>query len=206
MIELVNISKSYKEHQVLENLSVTIKQNEMVAIVGASGCGKSTLLNILGQLDQVDKGTYLYKGKNYTKKNVNRRNKSLRHEVSYLFQNYALMNNKSVEENLKVALYYSKENKEERITQVLSLVGMEDVRKYKISMLSGGEQQRIAIARLFLKDSEVILADEPTGNLDEENASMVFNLLQTLNQQGKSVVVVTHDERYLHYFDQVIRL
>lgn len=206
MIELINISKSFNEHQVLKDVSISIKEKEMVAIIGKSGCGKSTLLNILGQLDQVDEGTYLYQGKDYIKKNSNRRNKSLRKEVAYLFQNYALMNNKSVEENLKVALYYSKENKEERITQVLEIIGMEDMRKYKISMLSGGEQQRVAIARLFLKDSEVILADEPTGNLDEENATMVFNLLQTLNQQGKSVVVVTHDERYLHYFDQVIRL
>lgn len=207
MIEFINVNKAFGSQVILNQFNLKVETQEMCAIVGASGKGKSTILNMIGQLEKIDSGTYLYEGKDYSKMNRNRRIKSFRTEIAYLFQNYALMNNKSVEANLKIALTYVKGiNKEEKMKEALRKVGLEDKLKHKVFTLSGGEQQRVALAKLLLKPSKLILADEPTGNLDEENAEKVFEILKALQEEGKSIIVVTHDRRFLHYFDHVVEL
>lgn len=131
----------------------------------------------------------------------------LREKISYLFQNYALIDNETVEKNLELALKFSKDkNKEEIIDDALEKVGLKGYRDRMVYSLSGGEQQRVSLARLLIKPSEIILADEPTGNLDFENAKVVMNILDDLYISGKSVVMVSHDERFLKDFDRLVEL
>jgi len=195
LLELNNVIKNFGSKPVLENLSLQIEEGKIYAITGKSGCGKSTLLNIMGCLEKATSGDVEIFGN----KNLNPRSQKvrrlLRHNISYLFQNYALSDNDTVEYNLKMALVYNKEikNKKRAIADALIKVGLKGYEKQKIHTLSGGEQQRVAIARLLLKPTKIILADEPTGNLDRENRDVIFELLLDLNKSGKTIVLVTHD-------------
>lgn len=207
LIKLDKISKSYGSKNIFTDFSFEVSKNEKILIMGPSGAGKSTLLNILGTLEKVDKGRTVH----FSYKNIRPQSKDsiilLREKISYLFQNYALIDNETVEKNLELALKFSKDkNKEEIIDDALEKVGLKGYRDRKVYSLSGGEQQRVSLSRLLIKPSEIILADEPTGNLDYDNAKVVMNILEELYLKGKSIVMVSHDSRFVKDFDRVIEL
>lgn len=207
LIELNNISKSYDSKEIFTDFSFKVSKHEKILIIGPSGAGKSTLLNILGTLEKVDQGETVH----FSKKNIRPQSKKsiilLREKISYLFQNYALIDNETVEKNLKLALKFSKDkDKENIIEESLEKVGLKGYKDRMVYSLSGGEQQRVSLSRLLIKPSEIILADEPTGNLDYENAQVVMNILEELYLQGKSIVMVSHDMRFAKNFDRVIKL
>lgn len=205
MIEFKNVYKAFGNIEVLHNLSFTIKEGSFTAITGASGSGKSTILNIMGLLDSADRGSVRINMHENVKPFSKDATEILRNEIGYLFQNFALIDNKSVKYNLMIALEHVKEkNKSKLITEALVKVGMAGFENKKILECSGGEQQRIAIARLLLKPCQIILCDEPTGSLDEENKQVVFDLLKYLQEQGKTLVVVTHDDELVEIADEVI--
>ena len=197
IIELKNINKKYGSRELFQNLDFSIKKGEMVAITGASGSGKSTLLNIMGLIDKPDSGEVLICGnKNpYDKEKI--KLNLFRNNIGYLFQNYALVDNYTVSKNLDIALEYVKvtdKDKKKLKEEALDKVGLLDKLNNKVFELSGGEQQRVALARLMLKKNDIILADEPTGSLDENNKNIILKLLNQLNNEGKTIVVVTHDK------------
>lgn len=197
IIELKNINKSYGDHRILNNFSLSINEGEMIAIMGPSGVGKSTILNIIGLLENFDSGEYIIDGQKNIKINSRKAVKILRKTINYLFQNFALIDEESVEYNLELALKYvkcSKAEKKDLLNNSLKQVGLVGYEKKKIYELSGGEQQRVAIARCMLKPAKILLADEPTGSLDETNVKLVLDLLKNLNKKGLTVIVVTHDK------------
>ncbi|NLK95416.1 MAG: ABC transporter ATP-binding protein [Clostridiales bacterium] len=209
MIELENVSKTYGEKKVLDNISLKINEGELVAITGESGKGKSTILNILGLLETTDSGQVLICGQGNIKPNSSKATKVLRNTISYLFQNFALIDEETVNNNLLIALKYvkgTKKDKLNKISEVLKIVGLEGFEKRKVYELSGGEQQRVAIARIMLKPSKIVLADEPTGSLDEVNRDKIFELLKGINKDGKTVVIVTHDKYLANKCNKVISL
>lgn len=206
--KLKNIDKAFGNKKIFEKFNLEISESQIYGIVGPSGSGKSTLLNIIGLLEKTDSGDVELFGKKNIK--LNSKNSMLMHrnKISYLFQNYALSDNDTVYYNLKIALKYSKvKNKEQEIKNALALVGLEGFEKNKIFTLSGGEQQRVAMARVLLKPSQLILADEPTGNLDNDNTDEILKLFKLLvKEYKKTVIIVTHDERISKECDTVIRL
>lgn len=209
VIELNEVEKSYGKQTILSSINLSIHSGEMVAIVGKSGRGKTTLLNIMGLITKKDKGDlFLFDQKNI---GIHSREAMLlrRHKIGYLFQNYGLVEDESVMWNLFLALEYkklTKKEKKERINKQLKDFGLTHLSDKMIYQLSGGEQQRIAIVRLLLQESELILADEPTASLDKENENLILSYLEMLHDQGKTIVVVTHNQQILNYFEKVIRL
>ena len=207
LIKLDKISKSYESKSIFKDFSFEVSKNEKILIMGPSGAGKSTLLNILGTLEKVDKGQTTH----FSYQNIRPQSKEsiilLREKISYLFQNYALIDNETVEKNLELALKFTKDkNKNQAIDDALKKVGLKGYRDRMVYLLSGGEQQRVSLSRLLIKPSEIIRADEPTGNLDYENAHVVMNILEELYLNGKSIVMVSHDTRFVKNFDRVIEL
>ena len=200
MIQLKNVVKRFGDKTIINDLSLDIKKGEMIGLIGPSGCGKSTLLNIIGTLDKKYEGKVIIDGQVVTKNN----RQSLRirkNKLGYLFQNYALLDNATVEDNLKIV-----SNNKRAMIKVLSELGIKDKFKEKIYTLSGGEQQRVAIARLILKDPGIILADAPTGSLAKDNEIIVFEILKKLKEEGKTIIVVTHEDEILHYFDRTVKI
>lgn len=209
MIELKNITKKFESKTVFANFNLQINQNEMVAIIGPSGSGKSTLLNILGLIDKVDDGDYQFEQYTNIKPNSRLAQKIIREKISYLFQNFALVEEDTVLQNLLLALKYVKQSKKEKteiITAALQKVGLSEYLNSKIYELSGGQQQRIAVARAIIKPSELVLADEPTGSLDSKNRDEIIKLLLELNAAGKTVIVVTHDSHVAEKCHRVLEL
>jgi len=209
MITLINIEKSFNENKVIHNFSYTFSKGKIYAITGPSGSGKSTLLNIIGLLETPSKGKLTIFNKNNVKPNSYKSMLLLRNKISYLFQNYALIEEETVFQNLSIALEYLKQKnteKKEQIIQILKLVDLENFEHRKISELSGGEQQRVAMARVLLKPSELVLADEPTGNLDKANRDKIFNLFIKLKMMGKCVIIASHDEQIINRCDEIIEL
>ncbi|MFS9161956.1 ABC transporter ATP-binding protein [Streptococcus oralis] len=209
MIQLENITKTIGKKVILENLSLKINQGDLVAIVGKSGSGKSTLLNLLGLIDGDYSGYYEIFGQKNVPVNSAKSQAIIREHISYLFQNFALIDNETVEYNLMLALKYvklSKKDKVKRIEEILERVGLPSTLHQKVSELSGGEQQRIAVARAILKPSQLLLADEPTGSLDPENRDLVLNFLLDMNKEGKTVIIVTHDAYVAQQCHRVIEL
>lgn len=205
MIEIKNLNKKFNDKVIFNNLNLTIEDGEMLAISGASGFGKTTLLNILGKLDKEYDGNIIIDNKNL--KTITQTN-YLRNTIGYLFQNYALADNLTVTRNLDFSLKYSDDKSLEAKENALEMVGL-DPKEYlnkKIYTLSGGEQQRVALARLFLKPCSIILADEPTGSLDVKNRDVVLEILRKMNEHGKTVIVVTHDPYVLTVCDRVIKI
>lgn len=209
MIELKNLHKSFGEKVIFKSLNYKIDTGSMVAIIGKSGCGKSTLLNMLGLLDSDYTGTILIDKKDIAKMNEKKKSEYIRNNINYLFQNYALIDNETVEENLLLALTYNKIKKAEKINKInnaLKSVGLENYNNKKVYTLSGGEQQRIALARVILKKGNIILADEPTGNLDDNNSKIVMDILKQLQKEGKTIVIVTHNQQIADQCDKVLSL
>lgn len=205
MIEIKNLNKKFNDKVIFNNLNLTIEDGEMLAISGASGSGKTTLLNILGKLDKEYDGNIIIDNKNL--KTITQTN-YLRNTIGYLFQNYALADNLTVTRNLDFSLKYSDDKSLEAKENALEMVGL-DPKEYlnkKIYTLSGGEQQRVALARLFLKPCSIILADEPTESLDVKNRDVVLEILRKMNEHGKTVIVVTHDSYVLTVCDRVIKI
>lgn len=209
MIELKNLHKSFGEKVIFKSLNYKIDTGSMVAIIGKSGCGKSTLLNMIGLLDSDYTGTILIDKNDIAKMNEKKKSVYIRNNINYLFQNYALIDNETVEENLLLALTYHKIKKTEKIDKInnaLKSVGLESYNNKKVYTLSGGEQQRIALARVILKKGNIILADEPTGNLDDNNSKIVMDILKQLQKEGKTIVIVTHNQKIADQCDEVLNL
>lgn len=209
MISIVNLYKKIGSKEVFNNFSLDIAKGELVAIVGPSGSGKTTLLNIMGLIEDEFSGTYSFEGNNNIKINSGKSQKIIREKISYLFQNFALIDNETVKYNLLLALKYVNCDKKEKIQKikiVLEQLGLEEKLDSKVSELSGGEQQRIAVARVILKPSCLVLADEPTGSLDTTNRDNIIQLLKQMNQNGKTIVIVTHDVEVANTCDRIINL
>lgn len=208
IIELKGVTKSYNK-KILDNFNISINEKEFVAIVGESGKGKSTLLNIVGLLENVDSGEIIIDGESNIEPNSSKASKILRYKINYLFQNFALIDEETVMKNHMLALKYvsiNKVDKVNRIKEALDKVGLSGYEDKKVFELSGGEQQRVAIARCILKPSKIILADEPTGSLDEKNRDKVIGLLKDMNKEGKTILVVTHDKKVAEECGRIIEL
>lgn len=207
MISLKRISKSFGDNTILDNVNVEINQGQFVVIYGQSGGGKSTLLNIIGLIDNDFGGVITVMGKNNPKLNSKETQNLLRNHISYLFQNYGLIDNETVMQNLDILFTrkVSKNDKALTSKQALKKVGLdESYLNRKVFTLSGGEQQRIALAKVIIKDSDIIICDEPTGSLDEENK---FNIIDILKQMAeKTIIIVSHDQELFKYADVVYKL
>lgn len=204
MIKLNHINKSFNGKVIFENFSVGIESGDFVIIRGASGKGKSSLLNIIGLLETPDSGEVLYNGvvvKNEKTKLIYKRK-----DISYVYQNYGLLENETILKNLTLPLNVSKKEIT-KLKSVMKKVGLQDLSlKTKIYTCSGGEQQRIAIARAILKEPKLIIADEPTGNLDRDNSDNVINIFKALNKQGITIIMATHDSDYFGVGNKIINL
>jgi len=207
VISIQGLEKNFGKKTVFSRFNLEIPEGSFTVISGASGSGKSTLLNIIGLLEKKGKGETVHFGQKNIKPFSTKATNLLKDKIGYLFQNYALVDNATVEYNLKLAMEghdTSKENN--RVKEVLEAVGLAGFEKKKVYQCSGGEQQRVAIARLMLKPCELILADEPTGSLDHENKMKVVDLLKGFQRAGKTVVLVTHDEDLMHLGEPLIRI
>lgn len=202
MIKIEKLCKSFGEHVIFDNFSCEIKDGDFVVFNGVSGKGKTTLLNMIGGLEKFDSGKIMIDDLNLSK---NRDVVKLyKNKIGFLFQNFALVEKDTVQQNLN--MIDKKYRSGESIEQVLEKVGLKGYEKRKIYTLSGGEQQRVAVARLFLKKCSIVLADEPTGSLDRRNADIIMNYLVELNKEGKTIIMVTHDENYKKIRGKVIDL
>lgn len=198
MIVVENLSKSFGPRTLWSKVNFTVDSGEMLALVGPSGAGKSTLLNCLGLLETADSGEINVDGSDITRFGRGARRRFRRDSLGYLFQNYALIDNATVTANLGVAVAASKLSKKQRRQEyeaALERVSLVGHMKEKVYRLSGGEQQRVALARLMVKKPTLILADEPTGALDDENETMVIEVLQNMSRRGATVIVATHRDQ-----------
>ncbi|NLA33055.1 MAG: putative bacteriocin export ABC transporter [Mollicutes bacterium] len=194
VLNLKNVDKKFGEQVVFKDFNMKVKEGEFITVVGKSGSGKSTLLNMIGLLDSSDNGVIeLFDEKNI-KPFSKKANRMLREKIGYLFQNFALISNETVYYNMQIAIkHYKFPDEDILIKNALEKVGLKGFEDKKVFKCSGGEQQRIAIARLIIKPCELILADEPTGSLDKENKEEIFKFLVKMNEEGKTLIVVTHD-------------
>lgn len=209
IIKFEKVNKRYGEKVVLKDLSLEIDKGEMVALIGNSGKGKTTIMNIIGLLESFDSGKLIIDGEENISINSKKANLNLRNKISYLFQNFALVENKTVSFNLEIATKYLKKSKSEKralIEEALEKVNLKGLENKKVYQLSGGEQQRVSIARVLIKDSKIVLADEPTGSLDTLNRDMVFKHLKDMNSKGKTIVIVTHDLELAKMCDRIIKI
>ena len=209
IINIKNLNKAYGKHQLFQDFNLTIQSGEFVLLKGKSGCGNSTLLNMIGLLEKMDQGEYTLFDQKNIQPNTKESKLLLRNKISFIFQNFALMDDDTVENNLLIALEYtslSKQEKQIKIDEVLKQVQLEGMSKQKIYTLSGGQQQRVALARCLLKPSELVLADEPTAALDQENKQIVLDLLCTLQKLGKTVIVASHEDNFDSYCSRMIEL
>ena len=195
ILSVKNLEKKFGDLTVLKDISFNINDGEIISIIGSSGSGKSTLLNMIGLLDSPDKGNIAIFDKKNVKPFSRQANKLLKAKIGYLFQNFALIDNKSVYYNLYLSIdHFSFPDKKERILKALEDVGLKGFENKKICECSGGEQQRVALARLLIKPCQLILADEPTGNLDSKSGGEVMKMLCDLRaKMKKTLIVITHD-------------
>lgn len=207
MIELKNITKSFGENVLFDQFSCTIEDGEFLGIQGVSGSGKSTLLNIIGLLEKCDSGQIVIDGEEIDYRNKKQIKRLLREKIGYLFQNFALIDDYSILKNLSIGLpEKSKKDRVDKIISVLHGLNMDmDIEK-EVFKLSGGEQQRLAIARVILQNKSIILADEPTASVDSENRDIILNILKQLNRAGKTIVIVSHDDYVIKQANRIIQL
>jgi putative ABC transport system ATP-binding protein len=213
MIKINDLRKIYQADEIqtiaLDNMSLHIKEHEFVAVMGPSGCGKSTLLNILGLLDEPSSGSYLFNNIEVTLLNENKRCDLRKENIGFVFQNFYLINELTAFENVELPLEYSgikASERKRRVENALKSVQLSHRRNHFPSQLSGGQQQRVAIARAIVNEPKLILADEPTGNLDSKNGVEVMDLLTTLNDAGTTIIMVTHSEHDARYSHRIIHM
>lgn len=204
---LDNITKRFGEKEIFKDFSLKIEPGEFVCISGVSGKGKSTLLNIMGIMDYPDSGRVVIKGVENPRYNKKSGRMLLKNEISYVFQNYGLVDDRTVLYNLQISTRFSRKSEEQDIAYALDKVGLnQNIVKQKVFELSGGEQQRVALARIYLKSSSIILADEPTGSLDAGNRENVMDILKNINDEGKTVIIVSHDKEVERCAKRIINL
>ncbi|MCR1850748.1 ABC transporter ATP-binding protein [Paeniclostridium sordellii] len=214
IIQLKNIQKYYKvgksKLHVLKSLSLDIAHGDFVMIMGKSGSGKTTLLNILGFLDSFDDGNYIFNGENVTNLSEIERSHFRNKNIGFIFQQFHLINNLNIYQNIELPLLYDNRlGKKERIKKVkknLDMMGLSDKINQFPNELSGGQQQRISIARALINDPQLIFADEPTGALDTNTSNEIMNILEGLNKEGKTIIMVTHDPDLVKYATKVVYL
>ena len=213
MIQLQNIKKVFRTEEIdtwaLREVSLKVKEGEFVAIMGPSGCGKTTLLNIMGLLDTPTEGTYMLNGKDVSQLSERERTNIRKDVIGFVFQSFNLIDDLNVYENVELPLLYmgvpAKERKK-RVTEMLDRMAMSHRRGHFPCQLSGGQQQRVAVARAVVSNPKIILADEPTGNLDSKNSKEVMDLLLQLHEQGTTIVMVTHSQHNASFADRIINL
>lgn len=213
MIQIKDLSKYFRTEEVetiaLNNVSLEVKEGEFVAIMGPSGCGKSTLLNILGLLDNPTSGDYYLAGREVGHLKESERTQVRKGTIGFVFQSFNLIDELNVFENVELPLTYlnvKADERKERVNAILKRMNISHRRGHFPQQLSGGQQQRVAIARALVSNPKIILADEPTGNLDSKNGTEVMQLLSELNREGTTVVMVTHSRRDASYAHRIINL
>ncbi len=206
LLELKNVYKIYGDLHALDDVNIKIENGEWVAIMGPSGSGKSTLMNIIGCMDKPTKGEVLLDGKDISKETNQGLTNIRRDKIGLVFQQFYLINYLTAVENVMVAQYYHSMPDEQEALEALRRVGLEDRAHHLPSQLSGGEQQRLCVARALINHPELILADEPTGNLDEKNERIVLELFRELHEEGTTIIVVTHDAEVGASAERVITL
>lgn len=213
MLKMNNLKRIYQTDEVethaLNGVNIDIEKGEFVAIMGPSGCGKSTLLNIIGMLDNPSDGEYWFNGENIAGYNESQLSKIRKHHIGFIFQNFNLIDELTVQENIELALLYhdiSASERKKRVIEVMDKVGIAHRAKHMPGQLSGGQQQRVAVARAVVGGQSMILADEPTGNLDSSHGQEVMEMLQTLNQEGTTIIMVTHSPSHADYARRTIHL
>lgn len=213
MIKITELEKFYRTDEIetlaLNNVSLDIKKGEFVCIMGPSGCGKSTLLNIIGILDKPDKGHYILDNQIVDFNNERSQSILRKENIGFVFQNFNLIEELTVSENVELPLIYSNlssKQRKEKVAEILKKMQIDHRKNHYPQQLSGGQQQRVAIARAVVNDPKLILADEPTGNLDSTNGRQVMNLLSYLNELGTTIIMVTHSETDARYSHRIIRL
>jgi len=213
MIKTVNLTKIFSTRDVdthaLNGVDFSVEDGEFIAIMGPSGCGKSTLLNILGMLDQPSGGDYYFAGENVALYNEKKRSHLRKQKIGFIFQNFNLIDELTVFENVELPLLYLRQTQKERhekVLQVLEQLEMLHRKNHFPLQLSGGQQQRVAISRAVVANPSMILADEPTGNLDSSKGEDVMNLLTSLNEKGTTIIMVTHSQRDAEFSNRIINL
>ena len=213
LIKMESVTKIFRTEDVethaLSNIDLTIERGDYVSIAGPSGCGKSTLLSVLGLLDSPSGGKYFLNGKDVSQISVAERTRIRNREIGFVFQAFNLIGDLTVYENVELPLTYRNmgaAERKEKTTQALERVGMSHRKKHFPAQLSGGQQQRVAVARALAGDPLILMADEPTGNLDSQNSEAVMQLLSELHQNGATICLVTHDPRYSRFADRTVHL
>ena len=213
MIKLNNLSKVYRtaymETTALHNINLHIGKGEFVAVMGPSGCGKSTLLNVVGMIDSPTSGEYFFDGEEVGSRSENDLVELRKQNIGFIFQNFNLIDDLSVAENVDLPLLYlgiGKKERQERVREALELVGLEARSRHKPQELSGGQQQRVAVARSVVSQPKLILADEPTGNLDTKNGDEVMAMLDRLKEKGVTILMVTHSPEHGQRADRIIEM
>lgn len=213
MIKITDLEKYYATEEVrtiaLNKLSFQVQEGEFVAVMGPSGCGKSTLLNILGLLDDPDGGSFIFNGIEVAGFNERKRAELRKHNIGFVFQSFNLIDELTVFENVELPLIYTgvkPAERKKRVDEVLEKMQIMHRRKHFPQQLSGGQQQRVAVARAVVNNPKLILADEPTGNLDSSNGNEVMDLLTELNEAGTTIIMVTHSEHDAKYSHRIIRM
>jgi putative ABC transport system ATP-binding protein len=213
MISITDLEKIYRTEEVetiaLNKLSFQVRDGEFVAVMGPSGCGKSTLLNILGLLDDPDKGSFLFNGIEVADFNERKRADLRKKNIGFVFQSFNLIDELTVFENVELPLIYlgvKSDERKVRVDKVLDKMQIMHRKGHFPQQLSGGQQQRVAVARAVVNNPKLILADEPTGNLDSSNGNEVMELLTDLNEQGTTIIMVTHSEHDARYSHRIIRM
>lgn len=202
MIRITNLCKRFDDKVLFEDFNIVVNSGEFVVFSGESGCGKTTLLNMIGCMEEPDGGSITIDGIDIWK--TRKKRDLFSYKLGFLFQNFALLENKTVTQNLDII--QKKARTQRSVEEILADVGLLDKAATKVYKLSGGEQQRVALARLMYKKCDIILADEPTGSLDERNADAVMEILHKINAAGKTVILVTHNEKIINSEERVIRL
>ncbi|PSJ36722.1 ABC transporter ATP-binding protein [Allosphingosinicella deserti] len=213
MLSMRELSRVYRtdtiETSALSSISLDIADGEFVAIMGPSGCGKSTLLNIIGMLDSPSSGSYVFNGQEVAGLSEGKLADVRKHNIGFIFQSFNLVDELSVRENIELALLYhdvASTERRRRVDEVMDKVGIAHRAKHRPSQLSGGQQQRVAVARALVGSPKLILADEPTGNLDTHHGEEVMRMLQQLNREGSTIVMVTHSPSHADYAGRVINM
>lgn len=214
LIHFINVNKIYQaaetvSFQALKNINLSVQKGEFLAIIGASGSGKSTLINIIGLLDRPTSGSYNLEGQDTTNSNQDTLAKLRNQKIGFVFQNFNLLPRTSTLQNVALPLIYSgfsKKEREQKAQQMIAEVGLSEKLNSHPNQLSGGQQQRVAIARALVTNPEIILADEPTGNLDSKSGGEIVELFQKLNKTGKTIIMITHEDNIAKHAKKIIHI